>query len=178
MTIEGEPVGPALHHEDWIMDSAFLPDRDVYLVSTLTFKNGQEEGIVIAYDLNTGASLYTLSAPGVISAFAVAADQSRLMTGHSDGSIHFWGTDMGEPYAAFNAHTGQIQEIAFSPGGMTAASVDADGLLILWDVAGAGQLKEIRLEQAGFFRLAFSSEGTHLAVVTESGGILFYGIDG
>lgn len=176
MTAAGAPIGETHQHEDWIMHTAFLPENNAFLISSMSFRGGSETGLVIAYNLTTGARLYELAAPGTIYNFVLSPERTRLLTGHSDGAIRLWDLELGKEVGVIETGVGQIQALAFSPDGRTAASLDSNGLLLIWNAETSRLLRELPLDETGFLNLAFNEDGSYLVLVAESGSILFFGI--
>jgi WD40 repeat protein len=129
---------------------AWSPDGTQLLVGTGDFVH--DEGYVIAWDVETGEHLYTLSGhQQPVTDLEWSSDGTVLLSssgtspvefpGHGfsqgsyDGSIVLWDMDSREPLDVLEGHTAEVQGLALSPDGTTLASGSADGTVILWDIA-------------------------------------------
>jgi WD40 repeat protein len=128
-------------YQDLVLDVAFSPDGR-YALST------DPEGIQL-WELSTGSRLRTLAGHhGNIFAVAFSADgrlalsssgtdffddQLRQELGGLDNTVRLWDVGSGQELARFTGHTGNVNCVAFVPGGR-ALSGSSDGTLRLWSL--------------------------------------------
>jgi WD40 repeat protein len=78
----------------------------------------------------------------------------------TEGRITVWDATTGKEVAAWRAHDGFANGLAFAPGGRVLATTGSDRAVRLWDVATGRQLTE--LTHDGAYALAFSPDGAAL----------------
>ena len=79
--------------------------------------------------------------------------------------------------AFLGGHTKEVYHVAFSPDGKTLASTDADGTLILWDVATRKPLGEpLAGHNDEVFSIAFSPDGKILALANGDGYVTLWDV--
>ncbi|MGE3853366.1 MAG: protein kinase, partial [Planctomycetota bacterium] len=135
---------------------------------------------------------YRLTAPGKeqtdddddhprTSAGALSADGYLAALGRPDGTIDFYDLH-GDRCTATrrSGHAGKVHAIAISPDGRRAASVDAAGMLRVWDLTAAGAPTElaVRSLDAPLFCAAFSPDSAWLAIGGERPGIALFDMRG
>jgi WD40 repeat protein len=88
----------------------------------------------------------------------------RLLAGTTwkEGRVTVWDGSTGEKVAAWQAHEGLANGLAFSPDGRALATAGSDGAVRLWEVATQRELAELRHEGHPY-QLAFSPDGATLA---------------
>lgn len=70
------------------------------------------------------------------SALAVSADSRLVAAGAWNGMLRIWRLDDGRAVAAWRAHDGAVNGVAFLEDGRRVLSVGHDGRIDLWDLAG------------------------------------------
>ena len=73
---------------------------------------------------------------------ALSADETRLATGHTDGSIYLWSLQTGERVLGPLRHEQRVTWVEFSPDGKWLASASDDHTARIWD-ATTGGLKAV-----------------------------------
>ncbi len=106
---------------------AFSPDGKIFANGVNIFRfdetNGEYEHIYrlqnVKYNIIKGLTF---------------SPDARFLIASGFGKIDMWDTSTGEHLSMFNAHTGWIDEIVFSPDGTVLASrCEYDGTILLWD---------------------------------------------
>lgn len=67
------------------------------------------------------------------------------------------------PLSKLQGHSGDVNQVTFSPDGSLLASASDDGTIIIWDVASGSALRTLRGHTAAVAAVAFSSDGEMLA---------------
>ena len=108
---------------------------------------------------------------GSVCAVAVSPDGKMLASGCSANMIKFWNAeDMKAALASMSDHQSIIRTLCFSTDGKTLASGSEDNTVKLWNVITHSQVAGFKC--GGHVRLVtFSSDGNHLAVVTDDGNL-------
>jgi tetratricopeptide (TPR) repeat protein len=149
----GEPLGPALQHEDRVSVVAFSPDGK-------TIMTGGEDRMVRLWDAGTGTLLgQPIPQSGTVDAGAFSPDGKSFVAGCDNGSAQVWDlasrTPLGQPFL----HPGCISAAAFSPDGKTLLTGCEDAAARLWDV----ETRTLRMaplpHQAWIWAVAFSPDG-------------------
>ena len=90
-------------------------------------------------------------------------DGSTLLGAIGDGTLAVWKLNASVPQI-IKAHSGATYAIAFNPDGKSFASSGADGRVRLWNLQGRLQREISFPEKSGVSSLAFSPDGSTLAV--------------
>jgi WD40 repeat protein len=97
----------------------------------VAMESRRSQTIAIA-DLVTGEPLFSVQAEWPRS--VIINPQGNRLAAIVDQMVKIWKLDTGEQVAAYAAHTGQINDIAFSPDGARLASSSDDGTVKVWPV--------------------------------------------
>jgi WD40 repeat protein/HEAT repeat protein/uncharacterized protein YjbI with pentapeptide repeats len=73
------------------------------------------------------------SKAGSVTALSYAPNDLRIVSGHTDNSIHLWDCKTAECLWVYEGHTHAISALAFSHGGGKFASAALDGTVRIWD---------------------------------------------
>lgn len=106
-----------------------------------------------------------------ISACALAADGSHVLTGSEDETLLYWSVATGKPVSApWRGLRGAVVAVALSPDGQRAVAADTHGFLALWEVpSGLPIGRSIAAGSASVSGLAFGSDGNSLYVAGQDG---------
>jgi len=125
----------------------------------------------VRYTLNTGND-------GSIWSVAFSPTGDRLATTGDSGIINVWdisallntptGITSAQPILTFSNEAG-INSIAFSPDGMSLATGDYNGKLVIWDVSTGKKIKTISAHDDTITKVAYSPDGTRLATASWDG---------
>src|SRR5262249_36296423 len=100
-----------------------------------------------------------------VTAVRFAPDGGKLASAAQDGTIRIVDPSRRSRGVTVLKHGKPIRALAFTPDGKTLVSGGDDHLIRLWDVAGARELKVLKLEEHGTVSaLAISPDGRRLAV--------------
>lgn len=122
---------------------------------------------------------------GYVTGLALAADQSRLVSGAYDRQLIWWDAASRKPvHAVANAHAKWIRKVVASPDGKLIASVADDMVCRLWDGYSGALLAELRGHEAEtphhypsmLFTCAFSADGSRLATADKTGRLVVWDV--
>ena len=110
-----------------------------------------------------------------LNAIALSPDGRRLLTGSTDGTAKLW-TAEGRPLVTLHAPgTGWVNDGRFSPDGRMIAVASDDGHVRLYDATGTLLVDQV-VAKARATTVAFSGDGSRLAVGTSGGEVVLYGV--
>jgi len=84
---------------------------------------------------------------GVDYAVAWGPRRELLVSGGSDGMLHWWNVESGECVRVRKAHQGTVRSLRRSPDGRRLASCGDDGAITLWDLESGEQLQTLRRDR-------------------------------
>jgi RNA polymerase sigma factor (sigma-70 family) len=166
----------------WAATVAFSPDGRRLATA---INPGPSGSAVVVWDTSTGEEIRRIPVrDGSVSAVAFAPD-GKTLAGVTDSTIRLWDAGTGVERRRLRGHGDEIEQIAFAPDGKTLASGSRDKTVRLWDVAAGQELRTLQGtlnlapdfvdntfgrvwvgKQRGVVGLAFSRDGTRLAVAT------------
>ncbi|RPI98380.1 MAG: WD40 repeat domain-containing protein, partial [Chloroflexi bacterium] len=174
-TATGEEVRVLDGHTDSVLNVTFSPD------GRLLASNGLDRTIIL-WDVETGELLRRLEGHGDwVNRTAFTPDGKTLLStsgnffvtvipvpglSSADASVRAWDVETGEEIGLFDAgdegHQGPVMSLAISADGHYAATGDANGVIILWEIS-TGDLMR-RMESPGDWvnALAFTPDGSLL----------------
>ncbi|MEL6106391.1 MAG: protein kinase [Planctomycetota bacterium] len=115
--------------------------------------------------------------PGSVWAADFLPDGRRLVAGVEDGSIAVWDFQSSRLIKSFNAHRGVIWVVRYDKNNHLFASCGDDGLVRLWDADTFEMIRQWECENATR-GIAFSPDGTRIAVAGRAGDIQVFQIEG
>ena len=95
---------------------------------------GSEDKSIIIWNVNTGASLVTMTSTGSVHCVAFSATGERVAPGSLDGHVSVWNADTGELLHSLAGHSNAIRSVAFAPRGDVVISSSYDATMRFWDV--------------------------------------------
>jgi len=128
------------------------------------------DNVVRSWDVQRWAERRVLRVPestwGISLAFA--PDGQKIAVGSSDGGLQLWDVASGELKASWKVASERLDAVVYAPDGQTIASVGDNGIVKLWDAQSHSLRRE--LPSTGKLRscLAFSRDGSLLAVANSS----------
>jgi len=96
-------------------------------------------------------------------------DNTRYVTGGSDGKVHIYTVKGGNPKRTLSA-VGPVQALAVGKAGRLAAAGER-GVVRIWNTAKGSLQHELAIGQGGINSLAFDSAGTRLVAAGKDGGV-------
>ena len=114
------------------------------------------------WDTNTTEEIWTIKSElSQIYAIAFSPDSQRLaVAGYSPDVVNVWGLEERKKLLTLKGHFDRLYDVEFSADGQRIASVDADGVLKLWDAKSGQEIRTIRKQYGN--ALAFSPDGRRL----------------
>jgi WD40 repeat protein len=101
--------------------------------------------------------------PGTVTCLAYAPDGKQIATGCVDGVVRTWDAVTGRPIENLAGFKETITAVAYSPDGKFLAAASTEGLLQVQTRADS-KVRPAKLPGPGAFGLAFTPDGTRLAV--------------
>jgi WD40 repeat protein len=166
---------------DWIVSVSFSPGGKRIVVRSLG------NGGVKVFDTATGAELLNLiasngritssvvwfSRDGTQIAAEVVGDEflDVVETANQDyhGQVRLWDVLTGESTLTLAGHSGRVNDLAFSPDGMSIATASSDQTARLWSSATGDELLTFKGHTDSVDAVRFSPNGARLATVSSDG---------
>jgi len=156
---EGELLATLVGHDRMVTAVAISPDGQ-------TIVSGSNDGSVRLWDVKSRAERRVLRAPeftwGISLAFA--PDGQTIAAGSSDGRLRLWDVASGELKASWKAGPRGMDVVVYTPDGRTIATVGEDRIVRFWDAQSHSLRRELPPMEKNLVRLAFSTDGSLLAV--------------
>ena len=103
-----------------------------------------------------------------VTSVAFSPDGKLVLTRGNTKTAWLWNT-AGQPIGQPMMHPGEVYAVAFSPDSQTVASGCADGMVRVWDAAGAQELHALRGSGSRVVSVAFDGSGKTLAALLGDG---------
>jgi WD40 repeat protein len=152
-------------HGDTVTAAAFSPDGR-------TAATASRDGTLSLWEAESGKERVRYRGhAGAVLAVAFTRGGERLISGGTDGTVRVWrvprhpGTDdllAGEEMRCFHLCREEVQAVALSADGSTAAAGTADGVLVVWDL-NRDQQRHRFTQEGQVYCLALSADGKQLA---------------
>ena len=128
----GQLVRQFSGHQDRVQCIAF--SLDATRIAT-----GSKDKSIIVWDVNTGASLVTMTPTeryaGSVYCVAFSAAGKRVASGSYDARVRVWDAKTGELLHSLAGHPNWVRSVAFAPrGDVVISSSSSSGTLRFWDV--------------------------------------------
>ena len=105
-------------------------------------------GELFVWDARSGERLYSLSESSeVVNELAWGPTGAVLVSGGSDGMLHWWDLQHGECVRVLKGHQGAVQSLKRSPDGRLLASCGDDGAIQVWDLASGERVRTLRRDR-------------------------------
>ena len=76
-----------------------------------------------------------------------SSDGTQLVSGGTDGALHWWDLDQGVSPETVQAHKGWVHSLRLSPDGKVVASTGEDGEIMLWELHSHRHLATLRSDR-------------------------------
>jgi WD40 repeat protein len=177
-----DPAGPRrlstpLRHNGVYSDVAISPNGQI---AASTTSDGETE--VVLWDIRDPANPRELRRPQlrqVVTALAFGNDGTFAVATSTPGEVQLWGVDSLAPLGvAQGGHANAINDVAFSPDGLTMVTVGADGTAVMWDVSsptGPRRIGRPFADHSGSVTgVAFSPDGTSFATAGDDQKVILW----
>ncbi len=132
---------------------------------------GSEDGTLRRWSTFSGELLSTLVGhEKAVRSAAFSPDGVLMASGSDDHTVKLWDRAYGLGYTRLQGHTDKVRSLALSPDGLRALSSSADGRVRLWETDTLLSLTATDLPLRGAGVVAFSPDGTQIAVGLEGLG--------
>jgi WD40 repeat protein len=159
-TATGKPTGVLKEHTEAVYAVAFNAS------GTLLASASADRSVKI-WDVAKGVRLYTINEPtDAMHTLAFRPGTNDLFAGGADKRLRAWTISDTSATSIGNtlAHTAGIIRLAFSPDGARLATSSTDRQVKLWSAADLRELRQFGAQSDWAQSLAFSRDGTELAV--------------
>jgi WD40 repeat protein len=139
-----------------------------------TLATARSDGVVVLRDAETGESSFEFEGITIpeFGDLTFSADGAMLAAGTSDGAIVVWDAATGERITApLRGGDAPVRAVEFAPDGSSLASAGDDAAVTVWDLAAGTVVQTYALQSGSIAALAFTPDGTTVAVGTEIGEI-------
>jgi WD40 repeat protein len=163
-------------HGDNVTAAAFSPDGR-------TVATASRDGTLSLWEVQSGKERVRFRGhAGAVLVVAFAPGGERLISGGADGTVRCWrvphlpGTDeflAGEETRCFRLCREEVQALALSTDGSTAAAGTADGVLVVWDL-NRDQQRHRFTQEGQVYCLALSADGKQLAANQAARGAVLW----
>jgi WD40 repeat protein len=144
-TLDSLPVSMTMSHGgSWVFPIAFGPYSELDNLTQIV--SGSDGGTIKVWAIDLTGTPAVVSVMPVASGAVYSLDwwstppgvpaEASMIVAGGDGDITVYDADtMDILFRAVDAHTGRVNDVAFSPDGLMIVSGGADGELKLWDLA-------------------------------------------
>ncbi|MEO2021924.1 MAG: WD40 repeat domain-containing protein, partial [Pirellulaceae bacterium] len=162
---------PAILERDVVRCAAMTQDG-----KTIVF--AYQDNRLQFYDLTVGRPVrFPVRAHStVISALAMAANDTQVVSASLDGDLAVWDRTTGTRIHQLLGHQGEVFDLAVFPDGIKCASVDRNSMVRIWDLQKGELLREFAAATRPLSAVAVSADGTLLATASWAGGIKLWSL--
>ena len=148
-------------HEKLVTAVAVSPDGK-------TIVSGSNDGSIRLWDVETLKERHVWRVPESRSLWGVglaySPDGQTIAVSSEDGRLRLWDVAGGKVKASWNASLQWVDVVVFAPDGRTIATTGHDNIVRLWDVPTRALRFELAPFEKSVVRLAYSRDGSLLAV--------------
>lgn len=163
----GERIHNLVGHKEWLTGITFSPDGS--RIATSSF-----DTTAMVWDAVTGKEVLTLVGhQDTVRQVVYSPDGTRIATAGLEGIARVWDASSGKELLSLRGHTGSVFAVAYSHDGKFLATASGDKTAKIWDALTGQELQTLYAED-GLTGVAFSPDGTQLAVASRDGTNRFY----
>lgn len=163
-------------HGDTVTAVAFAPDGQTAVTAS-------RDGTLSLWDTGSGKERVRFQGhAGEVLAVGFSAGGNHLISGGADGSVRFWRIPRppwprallaGEETRCVRLSREEVQAVALSADGSTAAVGRSDGVLVIWDLNN-GKERQRFTQEGQIYCLALSADGKQLAANQAANGVVLW----
>ena len=160
-------------HEKAVNAVAFSPTGTV-------FASGADDRSVRVWNVEKNICITGLSGhTGAVTGLAYSPAEPLLASCAEDGAIRLWHVRDHKLLGTLGPHDGPATDVAFSADGALLAAGGADRRVRLWAMDAGAERREVAAIEVSdsVYRLAFSPDGTLLAVALHSAGLAMIDVE-
>ncbi len=106
---------------------------------------------------------------------AYSADGNQLISGSLDKSVRIWDASTGTELSVFDKHQRPLMEVAFLPNSLSAASIDTDGNVLIWNI-GNRSIERSWQTDVKAVSVAFHPKQPWLAMASNGGEVAIWDV--
>ena len=124
----GEVLHTLAGHDEWVTSVAFAPDG-------ATLASGGRDHKLIVWDARAGRKLREQRQPEMVYEMEFSPDGRVLAEAGGGGRVRIHDARTGKLLSSIKAHTEEINEVKFAPGGLLLLTASYDATVKLWEPA-------------------------------------------
>lgn len=158
----GEPLGPPLAHQGWVVHAQFAPG-DRWLATS-----GHDHRAVL-WDAATGRPVHTLPHRDNVHHVAFSPEGNRLATASMDNAAQVWDCESGQRTTPSLRHPRGVYDISWNGAGTRLVTAAWDRTARVWDAATGQPVSEPMNHGDHVWCVAFSPEGARVLTASLDG---------
>jgi WD40 repeat protein len=129
-------------------------------------------GEIVVWDLETGEAVLVLTGENQIQELVFSAGNDQLVSSDRN-TLRLWSLKPGAELRRLEIEGGRLRDVAYSPDGRTALSVELTGALYLWDLETADEPRRIELPDFAW-DVVYTLDGESAIVTLFNGEVIQY----